>query len=55
MVDLVEVFVSMESLEGLVMAVMEEETAACLMAIHTVLTIQTSIWVEAQVLPDFIP
>lgn len=49
MVDLVEVFVSMESLEGLGMVVMEEETAAYLMAIHMVLLIQTSIWVEAQV------
>lgn len=49
MVDLVEVFISMESSEELGMAVMEEETAAYLMAIHMVLTIQTSIWVEVQV------
>jgi len=49
MMDLVKVFASMERLEGLGMVVMEEETAANLMAIHTVLPIQTSIWVEAQV------
>lgn len=48
-VDLVEVFVSMERLEGLGMAVMEEETAAYLVEIHMVLLIQISIWVEAQV------
>lgn len=47
--DLVEVFISMENSEELGMAVMEEETAAYLMAIHMVLPIQTSIWVEAQV------
>lgn len=49
MVDLVEVFSSMKSLEGLGMAEMAEETAAYLMAIHTVLLTQTSIWGEAQV------
>ena len=49
MVDLVEVFISMESLGELGMAVMEEERAAYLMAIHMVLPIQISIWVEAQV------
>ena len=31
------------------MVVMEEETAAYLMAKHMVLPIQTSVWVEAQV------
>lgn len=50
MVDLVTVFSSMESLEGLGMVVMVEETAAYLMAIHMVLLTQTCIWGEAQVL-----
>ena len=49
MVDLVEVFASVESLEGLGMVVMAEETAAYLKAIHMVLLTQTSIWGEAQV------
>lgn len=48
-VDLVGVSMSMERLEGLVMAVVEEETATYLMAAHTVLPIQIFIWVEAQV------
>lgn len=42
-VDLVEVFFSMKRLEGLVMAVMEEETITCLTATHMVLPTQTSI------------